>query len=103
MLHSARSCAKDSRLIAALVAAVLVRHLVSLWPYSGQGDAPTFGDYEAQRHWMELTLHLPVRQWYWYVQSVALSYPATACCTALSVYQLFIFHAAQVRCRLLAP
>jgi len=25
-----------------------------------------FGDYEAQRHWMEITLHLPMRQWYFY-------------------------------------
>ena len=25
-----------------------------------------FGDYEAQRHWMELTIHLPIRQWYTY-------------------------------------
>jgi alpha-1,3-glucosyltransferase len=25
-----------------------------------------FGDYEAQRHWMELTIHLPFRQWYTY-------------------------------------
>jgi hypothetical protein len=23
-----------------------------------------FGDYEAQRHWMELTLSLPARDWY---------------------------------------
>jgi alpha-1,3-glucosyltransferase len=23
-----------------------------------------FGDFEAQRHWMELTLHLPMREWY---------------------------------------
>jgi hypothetical protein len=23
-----------------------------------------FGDYEAQRHWMEMTIHLPFRQWY---------------------------------------
>ncbi|KAG8097221.1 hypothetical protein GUJ93_ZPchr0013g36665 [Zizania palustris] len=37
----------------------LVRVLVSVGPYSGQGVAPKFGDYEAQRHWMELTLHLP--------------------------------------------
>lgn len=32
----------------------------------GQGTPPMFGDYEAQRHWMELTLHLPFRQWYTY-------------------------------------
>lgn len=25
-----------------------------------------FGDYEAQRHWMELTVHLPLKQWYTY-------------------------------------
>uniref|UniRef100_A0A1I7TNT3 Alpha-1,3-glucosyltransferase n=1 Tax=Caenorhabditis tropicalis TaxID=1561998 RepID=A0A1I7TNT3_9PELO len=23
-----------------------------------------FGDYEAQRHWMEITYHLPIEQWY---------------------------------------
>jgi hypothetical protein len=33
-------------------------------PYSGQGAAPKFGDYEAQRHWMELTLHLTPADWY---------------------------------------
>jgi alpha-1,3-glucosyltransferase len=30
---------------------------------TGAGDAPKFGDYEAQRHWMELTLALPPSQW----------------------------------------
>ena len=25
-----------------------------------------FGDFEAQRHWMELTIHLPPREWYTY-------------------------------------
>lgn len=23
-----------------------------------------FGDYEAQRHWMEITINLPLREWY---------------------------------------
>jgi len=46
------------------LAALLVRVLVSVGPYSGQGAAPKFGDYEAQRHWMELTLHLPPSDWY---------------------------------------
>jgi alpha-1,3-glucosyltransferase len=23
-----------------------------------------YGDYEAQRHWLEITYHLPIRQWY---------------------------------------
>jgi alpha-1,3-glucosyltransferase len=35
-----------------------------------------FGDYEAQRHWMELTVHLPFRQWYKYdLQYWGLDYP----------------------------
>eukprot|EP00752_Nemacystus_decipiens_P008931 g7973.t2 len=38
--------------------------MVSLWPYSGQGDVPIYGDYEAQRHWMEITIALPLHQWY---------------------------------------
>jgi alpha-1,3-glucosyltransferase len=32
--------------------------------HTGQGISPMFGDYEAQRHWMELTIHLPLREWY---------------------------------------
>ena len=30
----------------------------------GEGDPPKFGDYEAQRHWMELTINLNVTEWY---------------------------------------
>uniref|UniRef100_A0ABK0M2P0 Alpha-1,3-glucosyltransferase n=1 Tax=Rattus norvegicus TaxID=10116 RepID=A0ABK0M2P0_RAT len=41
-----------------------VRWTVSLNSYSGAGKPPMFGDYEAQRHWQEITLNLPVKQWY---------------------------------------
>ena len=42
----------------------------------GQATPPMFGDYEAQRHWMELTNHLPLRQWYTYdLQYWGLDYP----------------------------
>lgn len=41
-----------------------VRWTVSLNSYSGAGKPPMFGDYEAQRHWQEITLNLPVNQWY---------------------------------------
>lgn len=35
-----------------------------------------YGDYEAQRHWMELTIHLPLREWYTYdLQYWGLDYP----------------------------
>ena len=29
----------------------------------GKGKAPMFGDYEAQRHWMEITYNLPIDEW----------------------------------------
>jgi alpha-1,3-glucosyltransferase len=50
--------------------------LYDLAPPLGQGIPPMFGDYEAQRHWMELTNHLPTRQWYTYnLQYWGLDYP----------------------------
>jgi hypothetical protein len=30
---------------------------------SGMGMPPQFGDYEAQRHWMEITVNLPAAEW----------------------------------------
>ncbi|XP_075143838.1 dolichyl pyrophosphate Man9GlcNAc2 alpha-1,3-glucosyltransferase [Leptodactylus fuscus] len=44
--------------------AVTVRWAVSLYPYSGAKTPPMFGDYEAQRHWQEVTLNVPVQEWY---------------------------------------
>ncbi|KAI0250725.1 ALG6, ALG8 glycosyltransferase family-domain-containing protein [Lactifluus subvellereus] len=59
-----------------LLASALVRLCVGLGSYSGQGTPPMFGDYEAQRHWMEITNHLPTRQWYSYdLQYWGLDYP----------------------------
>lgn len=43
---------------------VVTRWGVSLNSYSGAGKPPMFGDYEAQRHWQEVTYNLPVQQWY---------------------------------------
>lgn len=30
----------------------------------GMNTPPMYGDYEAQRHWMEVTINLPANQWY---------------------------------------
>ncbi len=48
--------------------ALLVRVLVARWPYSGKrkGQLGELGDFEAQRHWMEVTLNLPLGKWYSY-------------------------------------
>ena len=48
----------------AVGAAVILRLCTGLHGYSGQGTPPKFGDYEAQRHWMEITLHTPAAEWY---------------------------------------
>eukprot|EP00967_Tisochrysis_lutea_P065787 scaffold85604_cov20-Tisochrysis_lutea.AAC.2 len=31
---------------------------------AGAGHPPKYGDYEAQRHWMEVAIHLPPSEWY---------------------------------------
>lgn len=42
----------------------------------GEATPPMYGDYEAQRHWMEITTHLPFREWYTYdLQYWGLDYP----------------------------
>ncbi|GBB87903.1 hypothetical protein RclHR1_01440018 [Rhizophagus clarus] len=59
-----------------LLFGIYVRWNVGLNPYSGQNIPPMYGDYEAQRHWMELTLHVPMNQWYYYdLEWWGLDYP----------------------------
>ena len=50
------------------------RHLLT--HHKGFNMAPMHGDFEAQRHWMEITSHLPVSMWYFYdLQYWGLDYP----------------------------
>ncbi|KAF8821420.1 ALG6, ALG8 glycosyltransferase family protein [Cardiosporidium cionae] len=52
-------------LVLVLLFLIFLRVTVGLGSYSGEGERETgFGDYEAQRHWMELTLHTPLQKWY---------------------------------------
>ena len=44
--------------------ALLVRLAVAAHPHSGEGAPPRFGDFEAQRHWMEITTQTPLGEWY---------------------------------------
>lgn len=54
----------------------LFRWSIGLWGHSGLGKPPLHGDFEAQRHWMEITTSLPVSQWYFYdLQYWGLDYP----------------------------
>ncbi|XP_017275889.1 dolichyl pyrophosphate Man9GlcNAc2 alpha-1,3-glucosyltransferase [Kryptolebias marmoratus] len=53
---------------------VAVRWGISLNPYSGAGKPPMFGDYEAQRHWQEVTYNLPLQEWYFNTTDNDLNY-----------------------------
>jgi alpha-1,3-glucosyltransferase len=60
---------------------IVLRILVGYQPHSGQDNyhgahGAYGGDFEAQRHWMELTWQLPLKEWYWYdLQYWGLDYP----------------------------
>ncbi|KAL0570030.1 Glucosyltransferase-like protein [Marasmius crinis-equi] len=59
-----------------LLVGIFVRLCIGLGSYSGESTPPMYGDYEAQRHWMELTIHLPILKWYTYdLQYWGLDYP----------------------------
>lgn len=69
--------------------ALLVRVAVSLHPYSGAGNPPKYGDYEAQRHWMEIAINLPAKDWYWNSTTNDLNYWGLDY-PPLTAYQSFI-------------
>ncbi len=55
---------------------LLVKYLISLGSYSGFNQPPMYGDFEAQRHWMEITSNLHHSKWYFYdLQYWGLDYP----------------------------
>jgi anti-sigma-K factor RskA len=51
-------------IVVLLSLSILVRVCISSNSYSGMSTPPMYGDYEAQRHWMEITVNLPVSDWY---------------------------------------
>lgn len=59
-----------------VLSAVILRTAVGLGSNLGYNAPPMFGDFEAQRHWMELTINLPSSQWYFFdLQYWGLDYP----------------------------
>lgn len=69
-----------------ILSAIILRSAVGLGSFSGEAQAPMHGDFEAQRHWMEITIHLPLIQWYFYdLQYWGLDYPP------LTAYHSWLF------------
>ncbi|TID31053.1 hypothetical protein CANINC_000297 [Pichia inconspicua] len=59
-----------------VIFAIIIRCAVGLGSYSGENTPPMFGDFEAQRHWLEITTSLPITQWYFYdLEYWGLDYP----------------------------
>ncbi|VDD79766.1 unnamed protein product [Mesocestoides corti] len=57
-----------------LALGICLRSSTILHPHSGMGTPPMYGDYEAQRHWMEITVNLPSTEWYCNTTSNDLQY-----------------------------
>ncbi|XP_053666439.1 probable dolichyl pyrophosphate Man9GlcNAc2 alpha-1,3-glucosyltransferase [Anopheles marshallii] len=47
-----------------LATGLFLRAAISLHSYSGANRPPMYGDFEAQRHWQEVTVNLPLGDWY---------------------------------------
>jgi alpha-1,3-glucosyltransferase len=47
-----------------IVLAILLRVLLGIGSYSGEGDFPNLGDFEAHRNWMSITVNRPIQSWY---------------------------------------
>ncbi|XP_017762853.1 PREDICTED: dolichyl pyrophosphate Man9GlcNAc2 alpha-1,3-glucosyltransferase [Eufriesea mexicana] len=55
---------ENTQIVLISLFALLLRWCITYHAYSGQGKPPMFGDYEAQRHWQEITLNIPIEKWY---------------------------------------
>ncbi|EFC49982.1 dolichyl pyrophosphate Man9GlcNAc2 alpha-1,3-glucosyltransferase [Naegleria gruberi] len=60
-----------------VVIGILFRIVLAFYqPHSGKSTPPMFGDFEAQRHWIEVTSNLPISEWYFYdLEYWGLDYP----------------------------
>ena len=60
--------------ILVVLGGLCVRAMLSIHPHSGQATPPMYGDYEAQRHWQEITVNLPMSEWYFDTKDNNLTY-----------------------------
>jgi len=74
----------------AFLPSLLLSFLSSAFSCPGMHTPPLHGDYEAQRHWMEVTLHVPLRDWYVLPPSLPPSLPCRldVCISSRSIHFL---------------
>jgi alpha-1,3-glucosyltransferase len=58
------SVPRNTLYFAVVAVSIFLRLLVGFNPYSGEHFSPVFGDFEAQRHWKELTINHHPKDWY---------------------------------------
>jgi len=52
------------KIIIVVAISLALRIYVADGGYSGANHPPKYGDFEAQRHWMEVTINSPPSSWY---------------------------------------
>lgn len=52
------------KIIIIVVISLVLRLYVAYGEYSGANHPPKYGDFEAQRHWMEVTINSSPSLWY---------------------------------------
>lgn len=62
--------------VISILFSLLIKSSIGLFGFSGMNTPPLYGDFEAQRHWLEICVNLPVSEWYFYdLEYWGLDYP----------------------------
>ena len=98
IFHFKKVMARVVAVVAVVAFGLATRLFLSTHSYSGRETPPRYGDYEAQRNWMSLTLNAPLSGWYTRSEDYwRLDYPpGSAYQSLLSGLIVRLFHAESV-------